>query len=269
MTNKEILKADLLDILFEHRNKLYGAYALRRSYNQRLGTALGLSLSVVLFFILMSFIGKNDTASGRPDNDDKIVQLTQIDLPEQPKEPEPPPREEPRPVEAEVDYNNIIVVPNEEVTEPLPETNDMVDANIGNENREGTLPDGLVKPVNENNSNGQNDTPVKITEDDFKPDEVPASFPGGTAAWLGFLQRYLQTPGDLEAGQRVEVKVRFWIDTDGSLSRFEIVQSGGASFDKEVLRVMRKMPKWEPARQNKHYVAVAFTQPVTFVGVEE
>jgi protein TonB len=129
----------------------------------------------------------------------------------------------------------------------------------------------LVKPIDDNNNTGKgkDETTVVTNPDDFKPDEVPASFPGGTSAWLNFLQRYLQSPDELEAGQRVEVKVRFWIDVDGSLSRFEIVQSGGASFDKEVLRVMKKMPKWEPARQNKHYVAVAFTQPVTFVGVEE
>ena len=41
MTNKEILQADMLDILFEHRNKLYGAYALRKTYDRRLAIALG------------------------------------------------------------------------------------------------------------------------------------------------------------------------------------------------------------------------------------
>jgi len=49
MTNKEILQADMLDILFEHRNKIYGAYALRKEYNSRLGTALGIMLSMVCF----------------------------------------------------------------------------------------------------------------------------------------------------------------------------------------------------------------------------
>jgi len=58
MTNKEILQADMLDILFEHRNKLYGAYALRKTYSSRLGLALGVALSLVLLFLLMSFIKK-------------------------------------------------------------------------------------------------------------------------------------------------------------------------------------------------------------------
>ena len=57
MTNKEILQANLLDILFENRNKAYGAYALRRNYNHRLQWALGISLSFVLSFIIFAFFG--------------------------------------------------------------------------------------------------------------------------------------------------------------------------------------------------------------------
>src|SRR5215470_4292766 len=53
MTNKEILQADLLDILFEHRNKAYGAYALRKNYNDRLHWALGISLGSVFILILI------------------------------------------------------------------------------------------------------------------------------------------------------------------------------------------------------------------------
>jgi len=55
MTNKEILQADLLDILFEHRNKLYGAYALRKTYDRRLAIALGAALLTVLISLAISF----------------------------------------------------------------------------------------------------------------------------------------------------------------------------------------------------------------------
>jgi protein TonB len=63
------------------------------------------------------------------------------------------------------------------------------------------------------------------------------------------LQRILQAPEDIEPGKRIEVQIRFWVDIDGSVSRPEIIKSGGEAFDKEVLRVMKKMPKWEPALQ--------------------
>ena len=93
----------------------------------------------------------------------------------------------------------------------------------------------------------------------------PAAFLPGSF----FLHRYLQTPDELEAGQKLEVRVRFWIDTDGPVSRFDILQSGGSAFDKEVLRLMKKMPRREPAMQNNNKIAVAYTQPVIFVDVEE
>ncbi len=48
MTSHEILKADLLDILFDNRNKQYGAYVLRRQYNSRLSMALGIALSSIV-----------------------------------------------------------------------------------------------------------------------------------------------------------------------------------------------------------------------------
>ena len=63
--------------------------------------------------------------------------------------------------------------------------------------------------------------------------------------------------------------MRFAVGTDGHITQFEIVQSGGDSFDKEVIRVLKKMPDWEPAVQNGHHVSVMFTQPVTFMSLAE
>lgn len=108
-----------------------------------------------------------------------------------------------------------------------------------------------------------------LSEINFMPVETPPSFPGGIAAWLNFLKKYLQSPEELDAGQKVEVRVNFRIDKEGTLSGFEIVQSGGKLFDKEVLRVMKKMPGWIPALQNQSRVAVYYTQPVIFMGVKE
>ena len=84
-----------------------------------------------------------------------------------------------------------------------------------------------------------------------------------------FLKRYLNTPADLEVGEKKVVVVRFMIDIDGVISRTEIIQSGGDKYDREVIRVLRKMPKWVPAIQNGTKVATYFTQPVSFVGIEE
>jgi len=86
---------------------------------------------------------------------------------------------------------------------------------------------------------------------------------------MEFLSRNLRTPSELEAGQKRNVMVRFTVGEDGSVTQFEIVQSGGEAFDREVIRVLKKMPKWKPAIQNGRPVSVLFTQPVTFLAVEE
>jgi protein TonB len=141
---------------------------------------------------------------------------------------------------------------------------------VGTENEQGKELDDPNKIVKSGTGNeGDKQPGTEKPEEPYIYESSPAAFPGGVESWLNFLRRFLQTPDELEAGQRVEVRVKFFIDTDGSLSRFEIVKSGGTVFDKEVLRVMKKMPKWQPASQNKNKVAVSFTQPVIFMGVEE
>jgi protein TonB len=73
----------------------------------------------------------------------------------------------------------------------------------------------------------------------------------------------------LENGEKRIVNIRFHVDADGAVTNFQIVQSGGAAFDNEVIRVLKRMPNWMPAQQAGKAVAVSFTQPVTFVGAEE
>jgi hypothetical protein len=60
---------------------------------------------------------------------------------------------------------------------------------------------------------------------------TPAAFPGGQQAWMNFLNKHLRTPNELEAGQKKTVQVRFSVAEDGSVTHFEILQSGGTAFD--------------------------------------
>ena len=62
MTGNEILQADFLDIIFDNRNKQYGAYMLRKHYNNRLGLALAISFSFI--FLVFLFL-KPDQSAGR------------------------------------------------------------------------------------------------------------------------------------------------------------------------------------------------------------
>jgi protein TonB len=266
MTNKEILQADMLDILFEHRNKLYGAYALRKTYSQRLGRSLGIALTIVLAFITFSFM-KNEKGNNRPGHEAESTILTEVNLEEKIKEPERP-RNEPKPPVATADHQNIIIAPDIEATD-IPDQKQIETSAISNVNADGAPPEDPAKGVTQTEGNGNNTE--KVPEKPVQPElpSRPPAFPGGTEAWLDFLRKFLQAPEDLEPGQRIEVMVKFWVGIDGVVSNAEIIKSGGKAFDKEVLRVMKKMPKWEPAIQHGNHVAVAYTQPVIFLGVEE
>src|SRR5689334_15197856 len=80
MTGNEILKADMLDILFDNRNKDYGAYRLRKFYNNRLILSLGLSLGSVLFLFLFfgSANSKSITTKNKPVVELKDVQIAEV-----------------------------------------------------------------------------------------------------------------------------------------------------------------------------------------------
>ncbi|HTJ11069.1 MAG TPA: energy transducer TonB, partial [Dinghuibacter sp.] len=103
----------------------------------------------------------------------------------------------------------------------------------------------------------------------FIPIEKMPEFPGGEEALRRFFMRYLQTPDELESGAKVKVMIRFVVGKDGSLSAYAVQQSGGQIFDNEVVRVLKKMPKWTPGIQNGKPVAVYFSLPVTFMRGDE
>ena len=111
MTTKEILQADMLDILFEHRNKIYGAYALRKKYNNRLATALGIALSAVCSILLLSTYKTTNERSESTSGINNGVVLTPFELPKKPPpETQPPEERERRQPVAQVDYQNIVIV---------------------------------------------------------------------------------------------------------------------------------------------------------------
>jgi periplasmic protein TonB len=266
----------MLDILFEKRNKDYGAYALRRGYDKRLLTALVAGLLIILFFILLSVMNKTEQKVPAKVVIQKVeiknFTLKKEKEPEKTKEPEKPkqPVKKKQPAVAQAKFTSPPVIKKDDkVKEALTTQDDMKDKKIGTENIVGKPADPIVKlpetPV-DNKSGGNGGSQETIPN--FIAQEKDPEFPGGPAALHKFLQNNLRTPEEMEAGERKVVKIQFKVDKDGSVNSFEIVTSGGSEFDDEVVRVCRKMPRWIPAIQNGTNVPVTFMIPVTFVGLE-
>ena len=269
MTSNEILKADVLDILFDNRNKQYGAYVLRKNYSTRLGTALLMAMAMVLLLLFFARPGAVPlaTAVEKPD-----LVLHRVELPPPPPTPPAPPEQRvtpPKPI-AQNSYVNIKMVEEPDPAKKMKDLAEIEAAAIGTTHVEGTV-DPLIQvaPQQAEASGAGAASVAEEKETSFVPLERQPEFPGGPAAWANFLNKYLRTPGDLEAGEKKMVLISFMVDAEGSVTGFKVVQSGGTAFDNEVIRVLKKMPRWKPAIQNSHPVSVVFTQPVTFVGLEE
>lgn len=266
MTTKEILRADLLDILFEDRNKAYGAYALRKNYNQRLQWALVISLGSAALFLLL-YRGKI-TSPGILDSEKPGVIISTVELPK-PKLPDiPQPKK--MPAQAQIKSVGIKITSDDQVPKPeVPTMNDLQTALTSRINLKGIPTDVSTENIEAGTDKGNGEAKGKNQETVTHATFSDAQFPGGKEAFAKFLTKYLVVPGDLEAGEKKLVLVRFMVDIDGSISRTQIVQSDNENYSREVLRVLVKMPKWIPAMQNGIRTVTWFTQPVTFIGAEQ
>lgn len=90
-----------------------------------------------------------------------------------------------------------------------------------------------------------------------------AAFPGGEDVWMNFLNKNIQVPAELKSNEKKVVMVQFVVKENGSINELEIVKSGGPAFDKEVLRVLKRMPYWKPAVEEGLPVASTVIKEIT------
>jgi protein TonB len=267
MTSHEILKAHFLDILFENRNKNYGAYPLRRFYNNRLGFALAISISSVLFICLL--IGMPNRQITIPDiTNDGFIEITPVDF-TPPLEKQSMPSSQRKQI-ATQQHTTIDIVPdNMNPVITILELSRLDNVPIAAVTQPGDLSANQIPLITNSGNDKTSELAIAPEEIKFDPVEKQPEFPGGHQAWIAFLNKHLRAPDELNAGERKTTLVRFLVSEDGSITSFEILQSAGSAFDNEVIRVLKKMPKWKPAIQNGHGTAIMFIQPVTFQGIEE
>ena len=114
------------------------------------------------------------------------------------------------------------------------------------------------------------DVPIVVEEPEAEEEiftvvEDDAQFPGGTAELMKFLKNNIKYPAVCQdQGIQGRVIVQFVVNTDGSIVDANVVKSVNPHLDKEALRVVGIMPKWEPGRQRGKAVRVRFTLPVNF-----
>lgn len=271
MDTNKILSADVLDIIFEGRNKEYGAYDLRKTYQRRLIIAV-ISMIVFCLLIFISVALAKFVASDKPVQ--MVVQDVNLaDVKQEEKKPEPPPPPPPKVEPPKVEITKFTppkIVKDEEVKpeEKPPEQEKLEDTKIGTINQEGEKSDVVAPPVEQ--STGQVEAPKAQEEDydkEFKTVQIEAQFPGGQAAWIKYLQRNLNSDTPVENGAppgNYTVIVSFLVDKNGNISEVQSLNDPGYGTAAEAVRVIKKGPAWKPAVQNGRNVIYRQKQSVTF-----
>jgi protein TonB len=279
MDANKILGSDLLDIVFEGRNKDYGAYELRKKYNSRLTTALGVTVGLALLIFLTSFLVNAAKDRNKGQVQVQEVKLEDIQQEEKNEPPPPPPPKPPEPPKVEMaKFTPPKVVKDEEVKEEEkpPEVEKLEDTKIGTSNQEGIKDEGIVAPPVEDKG-GVIEAPKGDDEDKvFQKVEIDAEFPGGNQAWFKYVSREIERNMDelQEDGKSGTVVVLFIVDKEGAVSEVRALNCGeagvtnclgpGTKLAEVAVAAIKKGPKWKPAVQNGRNVKAYRRQPVTF-----
>ena len=276
MDINKLQTADILDIIFDGRNKEYGAYDLRKTYNKRLRNALFATIGICLLMLVLSIIANS---AGKEKQQVMVQDMSLENMKNEEKKPEPPPpppppKQEPPKVEI-TKFTPPKIVKDEEVKpdEEIKEVEKLEDTKIGTFNQEGAKDEGLVAPPVEK-STGVVEAP-KVEEDYdkvFTVVQIPAEFPGGLPAWSRYLERNLNRDIPVENGAppgRYTVVVAFTVSKTGAISDVAAENDPGYGTKAEAIRVITKGPSWKPAVQNGRNVIYRHKQAVTFVVSEE
>ena len=264
MQPEQIMSSDLLDILFADRNKLYGAYPLRKEYNKRLTIALlitGTLVGIALIGYYLTgdpkvFITRIVTI---PDVAPELVK------PYEPKLPVPPPSLK-APQVATRQNSTYVVVRDQDVKHSLPPVEDLTNVRIDLKDQTGDAESGFPPPPVSGN-NGIGITTSHPTENEnsiLETVEIESAYPGGPNAWKRFLVKTFRYPSEAEANFiEGTVLIRFVVDKEGNVSEIRAL-SGPEELRAEAIRVIGKSGKWTPAIHKNQQVNSYKYQQIIF-----
>lgn len=270
MSKIDLINDSWVDLVFESKNKEYGAYRLRKETGKRNLKSLLLVIGIILGIMLLVWVkGVVETAFPKKVNVDVDVELSQLAQKKEAKVE----RKEPIKIEFEqkviekvkssVKFTAPEIKKDEDVApeEELKSQDDLAKTNTaigsfdvkGNDEAEGEVL--KAKEV----------IKEEAAEQVFDVVEQMPQFPGGDAALFEYLSNNIKYPTIAEEnGVQGRVIVTFVVERDGSITDVKVVRSVDPSLDREASRVVKGMPQWIPGKQNGKAVRVKYTVPVTF-----
>jgi protein TonB len=257
----DLLKNQWLEIVFEGRNKKYGAYDLRRSITKN--TVRSFIIGTIVFALLVSIPTIMRMIPNSTDEETIDAKITAVKMPpkkEKPKDPNLPPPPPPAPKVDQVKFVKPVVAKAEDVVEEIAEVKDLKDKNIGKEAIKGN-PDAELT-VDQPTGTG---TAAVVEEDNTVYNqagiEVKPEFPGGIEKFYKFVGDNYRLPD--EEGLNGKVFVSFVVEKDGSLTDIKVLRDIGYGTGKEAIRVLKSVPRWNPGEQNGKKVRCTYSLPIS------
>lgn len=282
MSNQLPLLNDFDDIVFEHRNKVYGAYQLRKDSNNKLRNAflVVIAVSALIAGGVFAYVAAQEYLQEKEiamDFNQELKEAPPLDKNEPappPPPPPPPPKSEPPPPPPPVQeietIQNVELKADKDIKKVELEINDKQNEaiNIGTETKEGAKVDvsTLIKDIPEVTGNG-NQIVEAPKEDDkvYTYAEEKAEFPGGEATMLKYLQSNIRYPQMAkESDIQGKCMIQFVVEKDGSITDVVIKKDIGGGCGKEAARVVSGMPRWKAAKANGKGVRYKVMLPVEF-----
>ncbi|WP_353128867.1 energy transducer TonB [Parapedobacter pyrenivorans] len=267
---QDIFSQSWLDVIFEGRNKQYGAYVLRKDASKNASVALFVASTVFVIALLVPLIKNrlfpvtDSHAILDPFERERIIELAP-----------PPPVDRSLPLPA-------IALPStprtSRVRMPPPE---VVKASQATEEPPSVAALKLAEPASQTLTGNPGatihiDRPVGhghgeavITETTGQRDEpfitveIEPMFPGGMQAFFDYVQKNYRYPaGAIANGVKGKIILTFIVERDGSLTDIKIVRDLKFGTGEEAIRLLKSAPKWNPGIQNGREVRVAYTLPI-------
>ncbi len=278
--NVDLTSSEWNNLIFADKNKEFGAYQIRKTSDRRHNMAMLYMLIglVVIFFMIIGFSKWSDyrdeqAALQLQEQREKMMQA-QLAQEEEVQEEEPeeqkfeqPEVEVPQEVLATVQVTQIAIVDADKVKNEVMDMDAQKEDNTarGVVTQEGSDDADKFKAVQEVVVVKEPEPEVKKEEEIFQAVEQPAQFPGGDAAMMKWLANNVRYP---ESAQQNDIQgrviVKFVVEKDGSIGQATILKGVDKDLDREALRVVKKMPKWQPGKNNGVAVRSYFNLPVVF-----
>lgn len=274
MSKIDLISSDWVDLVFEGRNKAYGAYRLRKSTTKRniLAMVAVVILLIVAFIILTvkNFVDEQRAKVAMT----QVAELTNYKQPEKKaevkqKKVEVEPERVVERVKSSIKFTAPVIKKDEEVKpdEELKTQDELMSTKTaigtfdvkGNDDANGEIL--KVKEVIAEPEPPKHEEENKV----FDIVEQQPLFPGGPAALMKYLSENTKYPVVAqENGVQGRVTVQFVVEKDGSISDVHVLRGVDPSLDKEAVRVVKSMPRWTPGKQNGITVRVNYRVPVLF-----